>query len=159
MYVLISRTFNRILLFQSNLSRGDTDDTDEDDGELRHRRHSHSPSAHVNGNRHLADRFFNDKVQIISSSGGNIIAVTNPALLMSATTTTTPPPLSLKIEPVSPTRDDDWWKKCKGRRSVLLPWAWDLRLSRCFLLVIIIYYRFLLVVTRIYWYLFFFPVI
>ncbi|XP_027850182.2 NGFI-A-binding protein homolog isoform X1 [Aphis gossypii] len=92
---------------QSNLSRGDTDDTDEDDGELRHRRHSHSPSAHVNGNRHLVDRFFNDKVQIISSSGGNIIAVTNPALLMSATTTTTPPPLSLKIEPVSPTRDDD----------------------------------------------------
>ncbi|XP_060869249.1 NGFI-A-binding protein homolog [Metopolophium dirhodum] len=91
---------------QSNLSRGDTDDTDEDDGEPQRLRRSHSPSAHINGNRHLVDRFFNDKVQIISSSGGNIIAVANPALLMSAaTTTTTPPPM--KVEPVSPTRDDD----------------------------------------------------
>jgi len=48
-------------------------------------------------------------LQIISSSGGNIIAVTNPALLMSAATTTTTPTPPMKIEPVSPTRDDDWW--------------------------------------------------
>lgn len=100
---LYSSYVQQLLFFQSNLSRGDTDDTDEDDGEHQRRR---SPSAHINGNRHLVDRFFNDKVQIISSSGGNIIAVANPALLMSAaTTTTTPPPM--KIEPVSPTRDDD----------------------------------------------------
>lgn len=49
--------------FQSNFSRGDTDDcSDGDDEEPRHRQ---SPSAATcNGNRNLADRFFNDKIQV-----------------------------------------------------------------------------------------------
>ncbi|XP_025409108.1 NGFI-A-binding protein homolog [Sipha flava] len=92
---------------QSNRSRGDTDDTDdtdeyERDATPRSRRSSRS-SCTVNGDHHRpVDRFFHDKVQIISSSGGNIIAVANPALLMSSTTTT-----QLKIEPLSPAHDDE----------------------------------------------------
>lgn len=63
-YILHLRTFNGLLCFQINLSHGDTDDTDEDDGEPQRRRRSRSPSTHINGNRHLVDRFFNDKVQV-----------------------------------------------------------------------------------------------
>ncbi|VVC32391.1 Nab, N-terminal,NAB co-repressor, domain [Cinara cedri] len=93
---------------QNTTSRGDTDDTDEADYE--ESQHRPSPSASCaainNDNRNLADRYFNDKIQVISSSGGNIIAVTNPALLMSTTPLKIEPLSPAKVEPLSPAPDD-----------------------------------------------------
>lgn len=66
-YLLRSLSSYGAICFQSNLSRGDTDDTDEDERDAAPRRRRRSPSAArtTNGNHlHPVDRFFHDKVQV-----------------------------------------------------------------------------------------------
>lgn len=66
-YLLRSLSSYGAICFQSNLSRGDTDDTDEDERDAAPRRRRRSPSAArtTNGNHlHPVDRFYHDKVQV-----------------------------------------------------------------------------------------------